>query len=442
MLDIFNNREIAIAIWGAVFLTWTIYRLKIEDLYSNLLKRLFNKHISILFISLALYTALSCYILNTLFLWDLSQLKATIYWFVGVSVISVIKLVKDHQNSSYFKELVLDNLKLIVLIEFVLTFYSFELWIELILTPILIIITLMMALSSSEEKYTSVNIVLEKITIFIGTVIIAYAIYMLITHFNEFAQIQTIYDFFTPILLSFTFVPFMLLLHRYIAFENLSARLLFIIKDERIRSYAKRKLLLSFYLHPQNMDLWISLNQNQDFKSKTDVENSITNLFEYLKEENNPPEIDTKDGWSPFSARYFLGDIGLKTGIYKNIYDDVWFASSPYVELGEGVLSDNIGFYIEGVKNAVKTLKLVYNNNNKDTFDESYKEFVETINALLQASISQNIPNSEYENKFNIEADIPVIIGPYKLNLTQEKWKNENGQTIAFTISLNRPNNI
>jgi hypothetical protein len=92
-------------------------------------------------------------------------------------------------------------------------------------------------------------------------------------------------------------------------------------------------------------------------KSNSDVDQIVGDILNYERREEKPPEIDPTDGWSPYLARDFLAEHGLRTNDYHKGYDEYW-ASANYVDLDDHILPNKATFYIEGEEDIVKTLKL------------------------------------------------------------------------------------
>ncbi len=143
MSEIFNNREVAIGVWLGIILVWSLSNSGMRQAINHLIKIALSKKLVGVYLLLGLITSLLCYLLNVIDLWSLEQLKNTIYWYFGIAIISLFQVIKDTENPTYFNDLVVNNFKFIVLIEFIISFYTFGLWLELIFVPILFIISVL-----------------------------------------------------------------------------------------------------------------------------------------------------------------------------------------------------------------------------------------------------------------------------------------------------------
>jgi hypothetical protein len=92
-------------------------------------------------------------------------------------------------------------------------------------------------------------------------------------------------------------------------------------------------------------------------KTNADVDQIIHDILNYERAYEAPPAIDPLVGWSPFLARDFLKNHGLRTNDYHKGYDEYW-ASAGYVDLDDHILPNIATFDIEGESGIVNTLKL------------------------------------------------------------------------------------
>ena len=73
-------------------------------------------------------------------IWEMHQLKNTIIWTISVGTLSIYKINSIKKEPKFIKNLILDNLKLIAVVEFIVSFYSFSFLIEFLLVPIYVLI--------------------------------------------------------------------------------------------------------------------------------------------------------------------------------------------------------------------------------------------------------------------------------------------------------------
>ncbi|MBW2995406.1 hypothetical protein KY312_03560, partial [Candidatus Woesearchaeota archaeon] len=146
------------------------------------------------------------------------------------------------EDERYFKNVILDNLKLIVLLEFIVNLYVFNLAVELILIPILVIIVIISAIAGLKEEYRLVKKVFDYILGIIGICFILFAFINIFIDFPGFANVDNLRSFLLPPILTVVFLPFMYLFTLFAAYEIYFIRLDIFNENKEITRYAKRKI--------------------------------------------------------------------------------------------------------------------------------------------------------------------------------------------------------
>lgn len=384
--------------------------------------------------TMTLYIIFIILFLFQLDLWRADQVKNTIIWFVSVALISFFNIDKIKDNSAYFKEAIKDNIKIIVIIEFLLSVYTFSLPVELIYIPLTATLGILIAVSSRQEKHKAVTAFLNNALLMIGLIIIGYTIYKLVTDFSEIYQEKTLYDFSVPILLSLLFLPFLYFLKTFMEYESVFSRLPNFIDDPLLMRHAKYKSILKFKFNTTLLKRWCDSLVIKKPKSNKEIDFSIDKIFSIIKKEKNPKSINKEDGWSPYEAMTFLKDKGIETGYYKELYDGEWFASSPLKKLSDRILSNNIAYYIDGTEDTAKKLKIKININEPDNQTDDLQYFGDIAELLYHKALSINVANDikkailsklSFNKRINNSKECKIEVEPYL---------NNNGYSIKFTI--------
>ena len=432
-MEILNNREISITVWLAVFAVWALSKKGIRSSFKTVVDAFSERAILIPFSLLVLHTLASIWLLKNIGLWESHQVKNAILWFISVAAVSFFRLPKIADDRNYFKKAITDNLKIIVLFEFVVTFYTFNLFLELLFVPFMALLGGLLAVSKMDDKYSQVEKILNKIVELIGVAIIVYTGYKLLADFDEFAQRQTFYDFTMPIALSVLLLPFIYALHVFLVYERIFMRMKFSIKDEKLGKYAKTTAIVKYHLNISALSRWADALSREDIGNKFDIDELHKEIDRLRAEEKNPPVVSFENGWSPYSVATILEKKGLKTGYYKKLYDNEWFASSPYLDIGDGILPNNIAYYIEGNKEAVTRLKIKMNINELEQAKEAHEELYEIASILhlnaLRAQIDEKFENA-IVNGINEENSVNSKI----VKVVTEHWNNNKTYEVTFTI--------
>lgn len=215
-----NNREFATFIWLALFIIVLIATPSIRKSTGGLLKSVFSKHILIPILLMAVYVAINVFLLYKVHFWDKGLIKDTIVWFVGAGLVMLFNTHSALKNPLHIKEIIKENIKLIIVLEFVINLYIFSLPIELILVPMTTFLVLLQLVSKMDKKHTSVTKIVSFILGIIGLIIIGYTCYKSITDFNNFASFQNLQSFLFPILLTAIYIPFLYAIIVFMFYEE------------------------------------------------------------------------------------------------------------------------------------------------------------------------------------------------------------------------------
>jgi hypothetical protein len=147
VVNFFNNREKALIIWGLIVLVLLLVKKDIRPTFLLLLKTLFVSKIATALLIMLAYVSLVVFAAYNVHVWDISLLKDTIMWVLGTAVIMFVNYDKAIKESHFFKKVLLDNVKLVVLLEFIINFYVYNLVVELLLVPVLFIVGALLAYS-------------------------------------------------------------------------------------------------------------------------------------------------------------------------------------------------------------------------------------------------------------------------------------------------------
>lgn len=164
----------------------------------------------------------------------------------------------------------LDIFKLTAIYQFIVNTHNFSLITEIILVPILILITILSAYSEVKEEYQSVGLVMNSILVLIGVTFITFAIIDIFNDVNKFASYKTLKSFLLPVVLTISFIPNAYFIALSMAYESLFTRLKFFVKGKKELKYAK----------------WIVLRKcNMSLSRIGDISPKVNNLHTGLTKE-------------------------------------------------------------------------------------------------------------------------------------------------------------
>jgi len=279
ILQQFNTREIAIICWLFVLILWAFSQKNIRNSLFGVLKSLFQiKMLSVIIVAI-IYTGLIVLLLAKIGIWEWILFKDTIYWFIAVAFVLMMNTNKVNQEKGFFIKILKDNLKIILVLEFILTLYTFNLIAEIILVPILVFIGAMSAVSELKKEYLPVKKLFDFILSLIGIFFIIFALGKVFGDFqNIMMTSQNLKTLILPPLLTFTFIPFVYFFALIMAYEMLFVRLsIFNKNDPDLIRFTKRKILLACHLNLSKLNRFAKESAQDLMKTKTkeDVINMI-----------------------------------------------------------------------------------------------------------------------------------------------------------------------
>ncbi|MEX1014356.1 MAG: hypothetical protein WDZ80_04315 [Candidatus Paceibacterota bacterium] len=247
-LILFTTREQAIAIWIAVFIIWAVFQKNIRTSILGLFGAFLQKQIIIAFTAMFLYVALAVYLFSQFQLWEAALLKETIFWLFGTALVLFMTLNKASEDQHYFRKIVSDNLKLVLVLIFIINFYTFHLLIELVLVPLIFIIVMMNAVAELKDEYLPVKKLTDFIMAAWGIFIAVFAIISALGDYQNLLTADNLRTFLLPLFLTLAFLPFLYSFAVFMAYENIFVRLNISVgkRDENLARKAKRKIFKVF----------------------------------------------------------------------------------------------------------------------------------------------------------------------------------------------------
>lgn len=433
--EAFNNREIATGLWIILGLLFCLSRADLRSSLWSVAKTLMTPKLLLFFGIVALNVTVLCWLLAELGFWSKSQLPPTVLWFVMGGCVFSGRALQSKEDDQYFRNLFRGSFKLGGIFEFIVFTHTFSLVTELVLVPILFFLAATLAFAKTKSEYAKAKFLPKLILATFAIVLVWNSVSAIWSQPDQFFTIDTGRNFVLPILLTVGSIPVFYLLFCYSHIEQ--ARIQIdqkAFQSEDLKEYARKRFFQIFPLRP-----WLLRRATRQFhalpaRNNADVDQIISDILNYERDEEAQPFVDPKEGWSPFAAREFLREKGLRTNDFRKGYDEYW-ASSEYVDLDSHVLPNKAVFYIEGQEGVVTMLKLT--GKFMDDFDsgEAVQKF-RAVGALLcekavgnvDIAVDSLIPSSEvFENE--------MIIDGTTIRAWGERYPSNRGFEVFLTLS-------
>jgi len=278
-----NNRERAIILWLFILVVFALFNKKIRESFTHLIKAFFQKKLVQIYLAMSLYIVGITLLIAITGFWNANNLPTTLKWSLVVAFVMLFKLEKANETD-YFENSFKDNLKVLVIVEFIINLYVFNFWVEVFLFPIMVLLSSILAFSETDKQYEILKKPLNSIFIAIGIFLIIFAGYKISSNLSKFATINNLEDFYLPIVYSITFIPFVYLVALYSNYETVFIRLGFFVEEKTVLRYAKLKTICAVKFSIKNLNNWSQyINSNWRFKSKQEVDDAILVFTKSLK---------------------------------------------------------------------------------------------------------------------------------------------------------------
>lgn len=255
-MSILSTREWATLIWGCIFMLYVLCHREIRKSLWNVIVIFFDKKLRILWEIILLYVLTITMVFCYLPIWENIYIKDIIIWFLFSGLIYCMNAVSSEADETYIKKILKDNLKFTMILEFFMSTFTFNIWIELAIIPVITIITVMNVIAEREEEYKNVHKLLDSVLAIAGFWIFYETIKIGINEYKQLNIINTLVSFMIPIVYLILIIPLEYILELYSKYEVLFLRMTFKEeKDKRIRlhhrtaifrecNFSVRKILL------------------------------------------------------------------------------------------------------------------------------------------------------------------------------------------------------
>lgn len=255
-MSILSTREWATLIWGCIFMLYVLCHREIRKSLWNVIVIFFDKKLRILWEIILLYVLTITIVFCYLPIWENIYIKDIIIWFLFSGLIYCMNAVSSEADETYIKKILKDNLKFTMILEFFMSTFTFNIWIELAIIPVITIITVMNVIAERKEEYKNVHKLLDSVLAIAGFWIFYETIKIGINEYKQLNIINTLVSFMIPIVYLILIIPLEYILELYSKYEVLFLRMTFKEeKDKRIRlhhrtaifrecNFSVRKILL------------------------------------------------------------------------------------------------------------------------------------------------------------------------------------------------------
>lgn len=248
----FDNRQLALAFWIAVAMTFIVTRQDLRGPLVKLLRSFFARKLVVAWLLMSVYVWGETRLLQRLGIWNESHVMDTLLWGITVAVVTFAQL----GGGQPFKKLVTQNFQAVIVLDFLVNLYVFNLAFELAFIPFMFVLGGLIAVAESQTEYGTVLRLLQTVATLVGAGLLVYATYNIYFHFSSFASMETAREFAVPPALSLLFIPFLYLALLFFRYERLLNLVDFFVKDRSLAMFIKRQVVSRGHLNAAALHRW------------------------------------------------------------------------------------------------------------------------------------------------------------------------------------------
>lgn len=244
-IRLFTTREIATIIWIIIFLIYVMSHKEVRKSFKSVIKTLLCKKLLMFWLFIIFYTGILTYFVSLLSIWKWEYLKDVILWLITCGFITCGNALSKEADEFYIKSILKDNLKIFLIIEFFFSTFTFSLIIELIIIPIITIISLLDVYTKNNEADKQVNKFLSILLSIIGFILLYKTVRVAIKTYEKLHYIDLIVSFIIPIVYLILFIPLIYLFELISKYEELFVRLSFRENKDKKNKIKHRLLIIN-----------------------------------------------------------------------------------------------------------------------------------------------------------------------------------------------------
>ncbi|MFR9280728.1 hypothetical protein [Levyella massiliensis] len=222
-----SSRECATIIWGVILIIYVITKKETRNASYNVIKIFFGKKLRILWIVYFLYVVGITSLFSKLSLWKNVYLKDVIIWTLFSGLINYMNAVSREADENYIIKLIKENLKLIIIFEFIMSTFTFNILVELLIIPIFTLISILSFVSERDAKYKNVYKLTNSVSGILGFVFLYKTIEVGVNEYQQLNVRDTLISFLIPIIYLVLTLPLIYIISLYSKYELLFLRMSF-----------------------------------------------------------------------------------------------------------------------------------------------------------------------------------------------------------------------
>ena len=241
--SILSTREWATIIWILIILICILRNKKTRKSFLGVIKILFGKVLIKVWLITALYVFIISFVFSKTAIWDSIYIKDIVIWYLTAGIIFCFNAVSRESDERFILNVLKDNLKFTIIIEFIYSTFTFGLLVELLIIPIITILTIIDAITEHKKEYHTVHEFIQYIFVIIGIWLFYETFKIGLREYKELNILNTFVSFMILIIYLILIMPLEYAIELYSKYETLFFRISFKNSNDK-KVIRKRKLLI------------------------------------------------------------------------------------------------------------------------------------------------------------------------------------------------------
>ena len=275
-----NNREIAIGFWLLVVLVWLLTKRELRHSFFNLVKAFFKWKLLSPLIGLFVYIGILTMVLAKIGFWQWDQAKDTVLWTLGSAGVFLFRSNDAGDEEKFFSKIIYENIGFAAILEFIINFYTFPLWVEIFFVPFVAILVVIETYTGlqHEEDMKKIQRFVTGLLVFIGGVVLFFTIKKFINHWYSLVNTRILFDYLLPFVFTIGVIPYIYIFALLIEYEILFVRVDFFTMEKALSRYIKLRIFLSCNFHLYKLHRFAKSIGIIQFSSKSEAAHRIKKL--------------------------------------------------------------------------------------------------------------------------------------------------------------------
>ena len=207
ILQIFSTREIATAAYIMLIVIYAFCSKRIRPSTFGVIKAALNRRIVIPFFVFISYSAIITVLFSRLPFWESIYIKDVVTWTLFAGVPICFNAISKEPGASYYKDFIINNIKSTAIVEYLFGTFTFNIVIELILQPIVFLISMTQVVADKNENAAQVKKLCDILLSIIGITILFFTVKAAVSEYRLLDIQYTAISFILPLAYSVLFSP-------------------------------------------------------------------------------------------------------------------------------------------------------------------------------------------------------------------------------------------